>query len=97
MCSYIIKDEVIYMYVHMQSRRNRVARATSERWPGNELPKFKNDKKLLKSLDDFVDELLPDCEAPNFGKVAIRQHILDTLNERRRQVRKGYDYENVSY
>lgn len=36
---------------------------------------------------------MPEC-LPYFGKRQIRQHILDCLNERRRQIRKGHDYDN---
>lgn len=77
-------------------RRNRVAEAARRKWPGNNLPTFKNNKEMLKSLNELVEQLIPECQMDNFGKDAIRKHILDTLNERRRQVRKGYDYENVS-
>lgn len=48
-------------------------------------------------LDILVDELAEKCSyAPaGFGKPGIRQHILDTLNERRRRVHKGHDFNKV--
>ena len=78
-----------------ESRRNRVAQAARDKWPGNNIPTFKNDKAALKCLSDLVEQLLPECQ-PQMDKMAIRKHIIDTCNERRRQIRKGYDYENVS-
>ena len=56
----------------------------------------------FNELDKLVAMLVADCSycppsTPGivFGKNAIRQHILDTLNERRRRVHSGYDYESV--
>ena len=43
----------------------------------------------------MVEELIPECSTPFFGKNAIRKHILDALNERRRQIKRGHDYEKV--
>ena len=65
-------------------------------WPGNNIPTFKNNEVMLKQLDKLVKSLLPDCEMPFFGEQAIRRHILDSLTERRRQIKKGHNYENVS-
>ena len=51
----------------------------------------------LKKLDILVDELAEKCSyAPaGFGKPGIRQHSLDTLNELRRRVHKGHDFNKV--
>ena len=51
----------------------------------------------MKQLDELVEELLEECAFPQvaFDAQAIRQHILDILNERRRSVRKGHDYTKV--
>ncbi len=83
-------------------RRNRVRAAAALAWPGNEIPTFKNNKENAARLDQLVMELLPDCSysplsLPGvcFSRNGIRQHILDTLNERRRRVHGGYDYEKV--
>ena len=53
---------------------------------------------LVSALDALVDEL-DDCifEPVGFDKTAIRQHIIDIMNERRRSVRNGYDYTSVRY
>lgn len=69
-----------------------------EMWPGNDIPTFKNNKEAEQKLNNLVKDLEKECSfAPlNFGKEDIRQHILDVLNERRRHVRKGYDYSLVS-
>ena len=84
--------------------RNRVHAATCSMWPGNELPIFKGEKgkENTKKLDDLVSKLLPDCHyGPTslpgvvFGRSGIRQHVLDTLNERRRRVHSGHDYDKV--
>ena len=54
-------------------------------------------------MNDMVAKLLPECHyAPTsvpgvvFGHSGIRQHVLDTLNERRRRVHQGYDFEQVN-
>ncbi len=47
-------------------------------------------------LDDLVKKLVPECSLGFFGEKAIRKHVLDTLTERRRNVRKGYNYDDVS-
>ena len=77
-------------------RRNKVSAAAREKWPGNDIPTFKNNKEKIKELDDFVAKLSAEHSMKYFGPAAIKQHILDCLTERRRSVRKGYDYEKVS-
>lgn len=78
-------------------RRRKVAKAASERWPGNNIPTFKNSRENLNQLDCLVEKLLPECQLPHFGRKQVRQHILDCLNERRRQIRKGHNYNKVLY
>ena len=73
-----------------------MASAAKKMWPGNNIPTFRNDEVMLKKLDELVKRLLPECEMPFFGEQAIRSHIFDSLTERRRQVKKGHDYENVN-
>ena len=51
---------------------------------------------MLRKLDDLVEDLIPECSTPFFGKKAIRKHAIDTLHERRRQIRLGHDYEKVA-
>lgn len=64
-------------------------------WPGNDLPIFRGNKENMNKLDDLVKELVPTCSSKFFAEASIRQHIIDTLAERRRQVKKGYDYSKV--
>ena len=66
-------------------------------WPGNDIPIFRSDNTNLKKLSDLVDELAAagTCETPQFGKPAIRKHILDSLVKQRWMVKKGYDYLQV--
>lgn len=85
------------MFIKILScRRNKVAAAARNEWPGNDIPCFRNNKENTKKLDDLVERIEADCSLPYFGTFTIRQHILDTLTERRRCVKKGYDYEHVS-
>ena len=35
-------------------RRNKVAAAAKEVWPGNDIPTFRKDEKNFKKLDDLV-------------------------------------------
>lgn len=53
-------------------------------------------KKNLQQLDHLVEKLIPECQLPHFGEKQICQHNLDCLNEKRRQIRKGHDYNLVS-
>ena len=80
--------------------------AATKSWPGNVIPTFKGPKckDNVILLDKLVEELLPHCLfnpstlcGVTFGQNGIRQHILDTLNERKRRVHGGYDYEQVFY
>lgn len=65
-----------------------------EKWPGNDLPVFKNDPAATKELDKLVSTLEETCtlEPAGVNKEGIKQHVLDVLNERRRRIRKGHDY-----
>ena len=79
------------------NRKKAVRAAVVAKWPGNDLPNFKRDPAQLKVLGQPVEELEEDCTyiTVGFDKQAIRQHILDILNERRRHVRNGHDYTKV--
>ena len=72
-----------------------MANAAKHAWPGNSIPLFRGNSTNLKKLDALVAELKSTGETPFFGEAAIRQHILDSLAERRRMVKKGYDYMKV--
>ena len=52
--------------------------------------------QALKELNKLVEELEENCSFTQLGfdAQAIRQHILDILNEQR-SVRKGHDYTKV--
>jgi len=72
-----------------------VAAAARDEWPGNDIPTFRNNPEACAQLDRLVKRIYPDCKLPNFDKEVIHQHIRDCLNERRRNIKKGYDYEQV--
>ena len=72
-----------------------MAKAARNTWPGNDIPIFRGNATNLKKFADLVIELTRTCETPYFGEAAIRRHILDSLAERRRMVKKGYDYLQV--
>ena len=78
--------------------------AVKKRWPDNSLPIFKGAqaKEAYEQLQHLVAELVPDCmyspaslPGITFGKMAIKRLVLDCLNERRRRVHKGHNYEMV--
>lgn len=71
--------------------------AVIKKWPGNDQPNFKKHPSQLQVLNQLVEELEDDCTylTVGFNKEAIRQHILDILNEWCRHVRKGHDYTKV--
>jgi len=83
----------------MSRRRKAVTNAALEKWPGNNLPVFKNDPAATKKLETLVSTLEETCsfETVGFNKEGIHQHILDVLNERRRRICKGHDYTKVSF
>ena len=72
-----------------------------EAWPGNSTPTIRghkdNDEKLdrvLKSLESRCTYYVPSLNVC-FGPKAMRQHALAVLNERRRQIHAGHDYDTV--
>ena len=71
-----------------------MAKAAKLAWPGNDVPIFRGNASNLTKLDDLVSELKDTCETPYFGEAAIRRHILDSLAERRRMIKKGYKAED---
>lgn len=87
-------------------RRNRVNDAAKSMWPGNKIPLFKGKgeeaRRNREVLSNLVAKLVPGCQFSStslpvchFGSKGIQQHLLDTLNERRRRVHFGHDYETV--
>lgn len=77
-------------------RRNKVAKAARQAWPGNSIPTFRGNNKETKKLDSLVKDLIPSCRTKFFGEAAIRKHIIDSLAEHRRSVKKGHDYTKVN-
>ncbi|KAL5515074.1 hypothetical protein EMCRGX_G000192 [Ephydatia muelleri] len=72
--------------------RNKINKATKEVWSGNDVPKFRGNEEEMKKLDKLVSDLLPICSCKYFGPQSIRQHILDSLQERRSKIKNGHDY-----
>ena len=72
-----------------------MAKAAKRMWLGNDIPIFHGNATNLKKLSDLVTDLTSTCETPCFRRAVIRRHVLDSLAERRRMVKKGYDYIQV--
>ena len=70
-------------------RRKKIKIAACETWPGNCIPTFRKGSSEMQQLESLVESLVQSSSCEYFGKRAIRSHILDTLAECRRQVRKG--------
>ena len=61
------------------------------------VPIFRGNKENTAKLDSYlVKELKQTCSSRSFDEDAIRQHIIDSLGERRRQVKRGHDYTGKS-
>lgn len=71
--------------------------AAIKSFPGNNLPNFKLCKESKLKLETLAESLVKECsyEPAGFGRDGIKQHIIDVLNERRRNHRKGRDYNQV--
>ena len=61
-----------------------MSKAAKLTWPGNDIPVFHGNKDNIAKLDILVKELKPTCANRFFDEDAIRQHIIDSLPERRR-------------
>ena len=81
-------------YVSQFCRRNSVSEEVKKAFPGNTVANFKKSSEALQQVQKLTDKLVPlySFAQVGFGPKAIRQHILDTLNERRRRARKGFDF-----
>ena len=64
-------------------------------WPGNDVPLFKGYPANQQKLDNLVEELKDTCSTKYFREKEIRLHIINTLAERRRNIKKGFDYGKV--
>lgn len=87
----------VFCFLFFIKRRHTVQEHAVQKWPGNDIPIFRKNQTALKELNALVDELSETCSyAPaGLGKIGIRQYILDTLNERRRRVHSGHDFDMV--
>jgi len=65
-------------------------------WPGNDLSIFCGNSSNQAKLNDLVEELKSTCVTKYFDEESIRQHIIDSMAERRRAIKKGYDYDKVN-
>eukprot|EP00731_Ephydatia_muelleri_P005308 Em0002g1484a len=81
------EDRRIYLMM-----RNKVRKAVYDTWKGNSIPLFKTDSAERQKLEELAATLIPTCKTKYFGERAIRQHIFDSLNEKKRRIRKGVDY-----
>lgn len=54
----------------------KVAAATKEEWPGNEISTIRKNKDNTRQLDELVKKLAPKCKLP---KNNISLHIMDYL------------------
>lgn len=68
LCNY--QTKVMYNLLY---RRKEVAAAAKKQWPGNKIPKFRNNQTQIEQLDQLVKNLVPKCYIPhlNFGAEAI--------------------------
>jgi len=73
-----------------------VAKAAKQTFPGNEIPLFRANKEAESRREALVAELKKVNRCKFFTDAAIREHIKDTLAERRRRVTKGYDFTQVN-
>ena len=55
------------------------------------------DQNFARNFARNFEQLEKECcfEPAGFNKEGIQQHILDVLNERRRNIRRGHDYTQV--
>jgi len=76
--------------------KNSVTKAAKIAWPGDDIPLFQNNKENLKKLDDLVATLKKKYSVENrFEAPEIRLHILNTLAERRRNIKRKANSEEV--
>ncbi|XP_073252229.1 uncharacterized protein [Porites lutea] len=85
--------KLVYMSV-----LTRIRKATSEKFPGNEIPLIRSNPEVAAKVNALVDELADDCciKSIEFGKDGIRQHIKAVLYERKRMINLGHSYERKS-
>ena len=67
-------------------RRNKISKAAKLAWPGNDIPMFRGNQANQTKLSSLVSELRETCTSKHFFEDRIRQHIIDSMHERRRAV-----------
>ena len=78
-------------------RLKKIREFTAEKWPGNNIPTFRKKSTASDELEELTDALTVTCAYSEVGlnRKAIRQHIIDVCNERRKNIREGRDYTKV--
>ena len=66
-------------------RRSKVCKVVYDTWKGNSIPLFKTDSAERQKLEELAATLIPTCKTKYFGERAIRQHIFDSLNEKKKK------------
>ena len=76
-------------------RGRSVKERAVQKWLENAIPIFWKNITALKELNELVNEWADTCtHAPDgFHESGIRQHSLDTLNDRRLRIHNGHDYD----
>ena len=64
-------------------------------WLGSDVPLFKGNLANLQKLDKLVEQSSRTLAALNILEKEICLHIISTLAERRRHIKKGFDYDKV--
>ena len=71
-------------------------KSCAEEWPGNNIPTFHNNPANTSKLDALVKRIAPSCKLTYFDGSDIRLHNIMNFLSERRNIKNGYDYENVS-
>ena len=77
--------------------RKLVSNYADKAWPGNNVPIFLKQKENCEDFDALVCNIEEECSFSEMGffGAQIREHIIKHFAEKRRQLKKGYNYEKV--
>ena len=50
-----------------------VSAKAAEKWPGNNIPSFRNNKEIQNELTEFAKELAKDCSMDGFDETACKR------------------------
>ncbi len=82
-------------------RRHKLAtKYADEEWPGNSAPMFGwYNKNNQEKLDRLVQKIEPESSVLDLGFLGppIHDHIRTHFAEKRRMLKKGYDYEKINF